>query len=178
MALSLLDLARDINGKESRRIRDRIREHLLVTPGESAGLARRDPAWDGGDELRDLSRDELKEAAKEFLAQGVAQLAAAQELLWASDTFSLLVVFQGMDASGKDSTIKHVMQGVNPQGVTVTSFRGPSDTKSWTTTSSGASQRRSRSADASASSTAPTTRKWSPSACTPTGWSGSGCRRR
>ena len=49
-----------------------------------------------------------------------------QELLWASDRFALLVVFQAMDAAGKDSTIEHVMSGVNPQGVHVTSFKQPS----------------------------------------------------
>jgi PPK2 family polyphosphate:nucleotide phosphotransferase len=126
MALSLQDLARDIDGKESRRIRDGIRAHLLVKPGERAGLDKRETDWDGGPQLQDLSERELKDAAKEFLAQGVAQLTKAQQLLWASDTFALLVVFQGMDASGKDSTIKHVMGGVNPQGVEVSSFKQPS----------------------------------------------------
>ncbi len=53
-------------------------------------------------------------------------MADAQELLWASDTNALLVVFQAIDAAGKDSTIKHVMSGVNPQGVDVVSFKKPS----------------------------------------------------
>ena len=61
-----------------------------------------------------------------MLARGVDELADAQELLWASDTYALLVVFQAMDAAGKDSTIKHVMTGVNPQGVHVVSFKQPS----------------------------------------------------
>ena len=64
--------------------------------------------------------------AKAVLARGIEQLADAQELLWASDTYALLVVFQAMDAAGKDSTIKHVMSGVNPQGVQVVSFKQPS----------------------------------------------------
>ena len=61
-----------------------------------------------------------------MLAQGVEDLSEAQELLWASDTHSLLVVLQAMDAAGKDSAIQHVMTGVNPQGVQVVSFRAPS----------------------------------------------------
>ena len=56
----------------------------------------------------------------------IKRLSDAQELLWASDTHSILVVFQAMDAAGKDSTIEHVMTGVNPQGVSVVSFKGPS----------------------------------------------------
>ena len=53
-------------------------------------------------------------------------LSDAQELLWASDRYALLVVFQALDAAGKDSTIEHVMSGVNPQGVQVVSFKQPS----------------------------------------------------
>ena len=59
------------------------------------------------------------------LAGAVEALADAQELLWADATRAVLIVFQAMDAAGKDSTIKHVMSGVNPQGVDVTSFRHP-----------------------------------------------------
>ena len=59
-------------------------------------------------------------------ARGIEELKAAQELLWAGDTYSLLIVFQAMDAAGKDSTIEHVMSGVNPQGVQVVSFKSPS----------------------------------------------------
>jgi PPK2 family polyphosphate:nucleotide phosphotransferase len=61
------------------------------------------------------------------LEKGVEALSEAQELLWASDSRALLVVFQAIDAAGKDSTIKHVMSGVNPQGVHVTSFKKPSE---------------------------------------------------
>ena len=64
--------------------------------------------------------------AKAVLAEGIEQLKDAQELLSASDTYSLLVVLQAMDAAGKDSTIEHVMSGVNPQGVQVVSFKQPS----------------------------------------------------
>ncbi|HEY7198452.1 MAG TPA: PPK2 family polyphosphate kinase [Gaiellaceae bacterium] len=68
----------------------------------------------------------MKAEAKAVLARGVEQLSQAQELLWASDTYAVLVVFQAMDAAGKDSAIEHVMSGVNPQGVQVVSFRKPS----------------------------------------------------
>ena len=50
-----------------------------------------------------------------------------QELFWASDTYSMLIVLQGMDAAGKDSAISHVMSGVNPQGCQVTAFKTPSE---------------------------------------------------
>jgi PPK2 family polyphosphate:nucleotide phosphotransferase len=106
--------------------RDRIRDNLLVKPGKPANLAGRDPAWVGGREFASLAADELKATAKRVLAQGIAELAEMQELLWASDTYALLVVFQGMDAAGKDSTIKHAFSGLNPQGVAVTSFKQPS----------------------------------------------------
>ena len=105
---------------------ERIRDALIVEPNRAAGLADRDPAWRGGPEFEGLSPKELKKAAKEIRSQGVADLSRAQELLWASDTYALLVVFQAIDAAGKDSTIKHVMSGVNPQGVNVVSFKQPS----------------------------------------------------
>ena len=66
-----------------------------------------------------------KQQAEALLQQGVEMMAQMQELLYANGTWSLLVVFQAMDAAGKDSTIKHVMTGVNPAGVQVTSFKAP-----------------------------------------------------
>ena len=106
--------------------RERILKRLLVEPGKPAGLSERDPAWTGGKEFEQLSEKKLKTVAKDILKQGVRELSDAQELLWASDTYALLVVFQALDAAGKDSTIEHVMSGVNPQGVQVVSFRQPS----------------------------------------------------
>jgi len=106
--------------------RERIMKRLLVEPGTPAGLAERDPAWKGGEEFEQLSDQKLKGTAKEILKQGVKELSDAQELLWASDRYALLVVFQALDAAGKDSTIEHVMSGVNPQGVQVVSFKQPS----------------------------------------------------
>jgi PPK2 family polyphosphate:nucleotide phosphotransferase len=70
--------------------------------------------------------DERKDEARELLARGVQWLAAEQDRLYAQDRWSVLLVFQAMDAAGKDSTIKHVMSGVNPQGCQVFSFKQPS----------------------------------------------------
>ena len=106
--------------------RERISRQLRVTPGSRAHLAGRDTGWTGGGEYDGLSAGELDATAKALLARGIEQLSDAQELLWASDSRALLLVFQAMDAAGKDSTIKHVMSGVNPQGVQVISFRQPS----------------------------------------------------
>ena len=66
-----------------------------------------------------------KAAGQALLPRGVAELSDLQEMLYANSTWSLLLVFQAMDAAGKDSTIKHVMTGVNPQGISVTSFKQP-----------------------------------------------------
>ncbi|MFE0757947.1 polyphosphate kinase 2 family protein [Inquilinus sp. NPDC058860] len=67
-----------------------------------------------------------KAVAQEALAQSVAKLAEMQDKLYAQDRWSVLLIFQAMDAAGKDSTIKHVMSGINPQGCQVTSFKQPS----------------------------------------------------
>jgi|SRR5215471_9841498 len=71
-------------------------------------------------------KSEFKGKAKEMLASGVEWLAAEQDMLYAQDRWGVLLVFQAMDAAGKDGTIKHVMSGVNPQGVVVHSFKAPS----------------------------------------------------
>jgi PPK2 family polyphosphate:nucleotide phosphotransferase len=106
--------------------RDRIIEQFLVVPGQAAGIADRDPGSTGGPEFADLAKDELEQRATDAIARGVAELSEAQELLWASNRYAVLVVLQAMDAAGKDSVIKHVMSGLNPQGVDVVSFRKPS----------------------------------------------------
>ena len=69
---------------------------------------------------------ELKPHAKELLENGVKEMARLQDILAAQDRWGLLLIFQAMDAAGKDGTIKHVMSGVNPQGVQVWSFKAPS----------------------------------------------------
>jgi PPK2 family polyphosphate:nucleotide phosphotransferase len=72
-------------------------------------------------------KSELKPRAKELLQAGVDALASLQEMLYAQDRYSVLLIFQAMDAAGKDGAIKHVMSGVNPQGCQVFSFKAPSN---------------------------------------------------
>src|SRR5678809_685122 len=68
-----------------------------------------------------------KEGAADRLAKGISRLVELQEKLYADNRWSLLLIFQAMDAAGKDSAIKHVMSGVNPLGCQVYSFKAPSD---------------------------------------------------
>ncbi len=91
-----------------------------VEGGRGFSLARFDPA----DTLHFDADD--KEHAEKQLKIGVRQLSDLQEKLYAQDRWSLLLIFQAMDAAGKDSAIKHVFSGVNPQGCQVTSFKAPS----------------------------------------------------
>ncbi|WP_264552955.1 polyphosphate kinase 2 family protein [Flavobacterium sp. N2038] len=72
------------------------------------------------------SLDEKKTDVKKTLKMGVKALAAMQDILYAQDKWSVLLIFQAMDAAGKDGAIKHVMSGINPQGCQVSSFKGPS----------------------------------------------------
>jgi PPK2 family polyphosphate:nucleotide phosphotransferase len=102
-----------------KRIDKGIRRHR-VDDGKGFRLKDHDP----GDTGRLDGED--KPEAKEMLERGVEWLAAEQDKLYAQDRRSLLLVFQAMDAAGKDGTIKHVMSGVNPQGVQVVSFKQPS----------------------------------------------------
>lgn len=97
-------------------------ESYHITDGDKFSLSNHDPDDDGG---LDLS----KEDGAHLLKEVKAQLQELQELLYANQTRSLLIILQGMDAAGKDGTIKHVMSGVNPQGVTVTSFKQPGPTE-------------------------------------------------
>ena len=106
--------------------RRQIMDELRVTPGSPANLKGRSTEWKAVDEFALLSAPQLNKTAKAVRDEGIKQLSDAQELLWATDTYSLLIVFQAMDAAGKDSTIEHVMSGVNPQGVQVVSFKSPS----------------------------------------------------
>jgi PPK2 family polyphosphate:nucleotide phosphotransferase len=100
-------------------------EELEVSPGDPADLGRR--STDSTKiEWLEVSGLHRKNVAEQDLASYVEELKAAQELLWASDTYALLVVLQAMDAGGKDGTIKHVMSGLNPQGCQVTVFKQPS----------------------------------------------------
>lgn len=105
--------------------RERIAASLRVTPGDPARLDDRPTRWSGDPDFDHLDADELDDVAKDLLRRGVDELADAQEMLWANGERSVLVVLQAMDAAGKDSTIEHVMSGVNPQGVDVHSFKKP-----------------------------------------------------
>ncbi len=92
---------------------------IAVKPGSSISLKKDfDPAFTGG--FKD------KGDAIEQLAQNRNRVAQLQETLYADDRYSVLVILQGMDASGKDGAIRHIMSGVNPQGCNVTSFKAPS----------------------------------------------------
>lgn len=92
-----------------------------ITDGSRFKLKRIKPQDTGG------LGSEDKDEARTRLADGVAWLAQEQEKLYAQDRRSLLLIFQAMDAAGKDSTIKHVMSGVNPQGCQVHAFKRPSE---------------------------------------------------
>jgi PPK2 family polyphosphate:nucleotide phosphotransferase len=103
-------------------ILDRIQKYIhpfRITSGKGFRLKHFDPGDTRGLKLE-------KGEAAELLARGTEWLAEEQDMLYAQDSWSLLLVFQAMDAAGKDSTIKHVMSGVNPQGCQVFSFKQPS----------------------------------------------------
>src|SRR5262245_48779097 len=92
---------------------DRILDLCLAQPGKKIRLKNFDSAWDGDNKI---PKDERRKFAERLLTEDQIELATTQELLYASDTWSVLVIFQAMDAAGKDGTIKHVLSGVNPQG--------------------------------------------------------------
>ena len=94
-----------------------------IKPGTTVRLKDHDPSWQGSSKW---SKKERKDYARDVLAKDLAALAESQELLYAADSWAVLLIFQAMDAAGKDSTIKHVMSGVNPQGCEVYSFKSPS----------------------------------------------------
>jgi PPK2 family polyphosphate:nucleotide phosphotransferase len=105
------------------KIEDRARQFVKpfrVKDGKGFHLKDVDPRSTGSLESEDA------DAAREMLQKGIELLADYQERLYAQDRWSLLLIFQAMDAAGKDGTIKHVMSGVNPQGVQVYSFKAPS----------------------------------------------------
>ena len=93
-------------------------DRFRVRPGDRKALARHAPG--------DVTHFDSKEAALAHVKKGVERLEALQQLLYAQDRYSLLLIFQGMDGAGKDHVIKHVMSGVNPQGTDVHSFKQPS----------------------------------------------------
>ena len=102
---------------------DLAQDFFRVPPGKPFRLADHDPAWAGSEKIPKAKR---KAISKQILKESRQHLTSTQELLYAADSWSVLVIFQAMDAAGKDGAIKHVMSGVNPQGVEVTSFQHPS----------------------------------------------------
>jgi PPK2 family polyphosphate:nucleotide phosphotransferase len=98
---------------------DRFLDPYVVTSGKHFRLKDHDPANVGKGRL-------TKESAAGLLQQGIERLTQLQELLYADKRWSVLMIFQAMDAAGKDGTIKHVLSGVNPQGCHVSSFKSPS----------------------------------------------------
>jgi PPK2 family polyphosphate:nucleotide phosphotransferase len=107
-------------------IADEIISEMRVEPGQAANIRGRDAGWLGEEYFPEMNEEELKPLARQRLDQYIDELSDAQKRLWADDTYSLLLVFQALDAAGKDGTIKHVMTGVNPQGCQVFSFKQPS----------------------------------------------------
>jgi PPK2 family polyphosphate:nucleotide phosphotransferase len=99
---------------------DKLLKRYRIEHGKHFRLKDHDPGDTHG-----LGSD-LKPQAKDLLANGVQEMSRLQNILAAQDRWGLLLIFQAMDAAGKDGTIKHVMSGVNPQGVQVTSFKEPS----------------------------------------------------
>jgi PPK2 family polyphosphate:nucleotide phosphotransferase len=96
-------------------------ESLRVEPDEKVKLSKWDTDYD--------HKMVTKEEGVLLLEQGVKRLSQMQDMLYAHDQYSMLLVFQAMDAAGKDSAIKHIMSGLNPQGVKVTSYKTPSSTE-------------------------------------------------
>ena len=104
--------------KKTAELSRRLAKRFRIRDGSGFRLKSFDPGDTRGLEDQGLAR--------ELLAEDVQKLARLQEKLYAQDRWSLLLIFQAMDAAGKDSAIKHVMSGVNPQGCEVTSFKPPS----------------------------------------------------
>ncbi len=113
----------DTNGAEPEPTMDTLekslRDRLLVPIGKKISLKKDfDPAL----KMKTMTKEE----ARVELQESVQAISNHQDMLYAQNTYALLVIFQAMDAAGKDSTIKHVMSGVNPQGCQVYSFKAPS----------------------------------------------------
>src|SRR5262245_43444655 len=111
------DKDRKLSKKQRRRRLAELIEPFRVTSGKSFRLRDYDPGDSNG--LDD------REEAEEYLRRGVQLLAVMQDKLYAQDQWGMLLIFQAMDAAGKDGAIKHVMSGINPQGCQVFAFKSP-----------------------------------------------------
>jgi PPK2 family polyphosphate:nucleotide phosphotransferase len=107
-------------------IKQEIIDLFKVKPDKKIRLKDYHTGWDQTKELKSFGKKATKERANEILQKSSEELSSSQELLYADDRYSLLIVLQAMDAAGKDGTIKHVMSGLNPQGCQVFSFKKPS----------------------------------------------------
>jgi PPK2 family polyphosphate:nucleotide phosphotransferase len=109
-----------MNAKEMSKTAHKLAEPFRITDGTKFRLKNIDPGDTSG------FKSEAEPRAKEALADGIQALAQLQDKLYAQDKWAVLLIFQALDAAGKDGTIKHVMSGVNPQGCQVYSFKSPS----------------------------------------------------
>jgi PPK2 family polyphosphate:nucleotide phosphotransferase len=107
--------------KEIIKIARRLAKPFRVSKGRHFKLKDVDPS-----DTLEFNKDADKSRAKEALTTGITALEELQDKLYAQDKWAVLLIFQGMDAAGKDSAIKHVMSGINPQGCQVFSFKSPS----------------------------------------------------
>jgi PPK2 family polyphosphate:nucleotide phosphotransferase len=107
--------------KNPKKLTRALAERYRITDGRKFRLQDFDPA--------DTWKLQGKEGSADLLALGVQALAELQDRLYAQDQWSVLLIFQAMDAAGKDGTIKHVMSGINPQGCQVSSFKAPTATE-------------------------------------------------
>jgi PPK2 family polyphosphate:nucleotide phosphotransferase len=98
---------------------EKLAENYRIDHGKNFKLKDYDPA--------DTGHWHSKEHADQAIQEGIARMAELQDKLYAQDSWAVLLIFQAMDAAGKDGVIKHVMSGVNPQGCQVYSFKAPSE---------------------------------------------------
>lgn len=108
-----------ITDKQEEKIKKFIKPYY-ITDGKNFKLKDFDP-----DDSGEFGKND-KDSLKELLQEGILQLRELQEKLYADDKWGVLLIFQAMDAAGKDGAIKHVFSGINPQGCQVTSFKSPS----------------------------------------------------
>jgi PPK2 family polyphosphate:nucleotide phosphotransferase len=116
----ILEELGDLSKKEIIERAEKFSKRYCITDGENFKLKDFDPEDDAG------MGPEDKPLAKEALTAGIQALATMQDMLYAQDRWAVLLIFQAMDAAGKDGAIKHVMTGINPQGCQVSSFKAPS----------------------------------------------------
>jgi PPK2 family polyphosphate:nucleotide phosphotransferase len=107
-------------------IEERYLKKVLVPPGKTVRIKDYDTGWALNRRLKNQGEEAIKRRAEEALTSSLGRLTKAQQLLYADDRYSVLIVLQAMDAAGKDGTIRHVMSGLNPQGCQVFSFKQPS----------------------------------------------------